>query len=147
MREHETDLTELESALGSLTPRSGVDRDVLLFRAGRASAPQSWGWTAAAVSSLTAAVLFFLLLTRPAPAERVVYVLVPAPAPPQETPPAPPPHEDSATAPTADFTTWQPQRDSLRLRDHLLHWGLDGLPPPAGPVEPAETPGELLRSN
>jgi hypothetical protein len=151
MRQDETDLRQLEAALGSLAPRCGLDRDRVMFGAGRASAPRGWGWPAAAVASLTAAIFGFLLLARPT--AQVVYVQVPGamPAPPKPVPPPPPPppgSEDSPGAPTVDFTVWQPQRDAVRLREHLLHWGLDGLPPPCpGPAESAETPARLLRSS
>ena len=69
------ELTSIERALGSLVPRpSGIDRDRLLFLAGRASvenAPAAvfgrWAWPAATLlSSATAAVLLVLLLSRPA---------------------------------------------------------------------------------
>ena len=84
--ERNEDLDDLEAALASLSPRgSRIDRDRLLFLAGRASAePTSgssvrrrWLWPAATAASLTAAcVLGALLAVRPeTPVRRqIVYI-------------------------------------------------------------------------
>jgi hypothetical protein len=90
----DTELTELEAALRGLQPRADLDRAAVCFRAGRASARSGWVWPLAAVASAaTAAVLGFLLLTRPVPpaVERIVVVTVPVPtpAPPDAPQPAP----------------------------------------------------------
>jgi hypothetical protein len=153
MREEHAELRDLENALSGLAPRCDIDRSKLLFEAGRASAPRSWGWTVAAFSWMTTAVFGLLLVSRPGPVERVLHVPIdrPTPAPVRPPPPSPPPlprpSPDSART-TEGPVAWQPGSDELRLRDHLLHWGLDGLPSP-GPAsaEPTETPGSFLRAN
>jgi hypothetical protein len=149
MREDATDLKELEWALASLTPRCGLDRSEVLFRAGRASAPRGWGWPVAACSSLLAAVLGILLLSRPAPTPGVVYihapVMVPPASPPLPPPPAPPAREEPSATPSVDATTWHSVPEGIHLREHLLHWGLDGLTPPSrAPAEPGVKRGELM---
>ena len=128
------ELTELEEKLRRLAPGEGkLDRDALLYRAGRASARRGWLWPAVAcVSSLTAAVLGVVLATRPAPAvvERIVYVPAEAhaPAPPTDIPPGELPAYPVALE---DL----PPR--LRLQERLLLRGLDGLgerPPAPAPA-------------
>jgi hypothetical protein len=144
-------LNEVALALAALAPRPAVlDRDRLLFRAGRASAPRPWFWRlSTAVSTIAAVVLAAILVLRPTPTpiERVVYVQVvrpPVPVPPKEevqTPSMPPesePQEPAYSWPTTPYT---------RLENRLLRWGLDGLdaPPPA-PAAPPETLKSLLQS-
>src|SRR5205823_14684738 len=80
------ELNALERALKQLVPAGQVQRDTLMFRAGRASAPgRGWLWPAgAAVMTVVAIALGGVLILRspPAPAERVVYVTVREQAPP-----------------------------------------------------------------
>ncbi|HBI44140.1 MAG TPA: hypothetical protein DDY78_15000 [Planctomycetales bacterium] len=144
-------LNDVAAALSALAPRpAALDRDRLLFRAGRASAPRPWFWRlSAAASTIAAVVLAAILLVRPAPTpiERVVYVQVtpaPIPAPPMEvavTPPAPlesEPQEPAYSWPSTPYT---------RLEDRLLRWGLDGLGEPSpAPAAPPETLKSLLQS-
>jgi hypothetical protein len=143
---NDPELDALAGALRGLTPRvHGLDREALLFRAGRASAPRPWAWPlATAAAMLTAAVLGGILLTRPGPPprERTVHIVVvrPETPAPQEPTPDPPPAPVDAVSPGA-VTRYR------RLQEHLLRWGLDGLPtpPPAPPREPA-TVDSLLQS-
>jgi len=144
-------LNEVAAALAALVPRpAALDRDRLLFRAGRASAPRPWFWRlSAAASTIAAVILAAILLVRPAPMpiERVIHVQVtsaPIPAPPMEvavTPPAPlesEPQEPAYSWPTTPYT---------RLEDRLLRWGLDGLAEPSPPpAAPPETLKSLLQS-
>jgi hypothetical protein len=144
-------LNEVAAALAALAPHPpALDRDRLLFRAGRASAPRPWFWRlSAAASTIAAVVLAAILVLRPAPTpvERVVYVQVaplPMPAPPKEvvvTPPVPlesEPQEPAYSWPTTPYT---------RLEDRLLRWGLDGLAEPSPPpAAPPETLKSLLQS-
>jgi hypothetical protein len=145
-----TDMSNLESALRGLQPREDLDRPALWYRAGRASVRRGWAWPlATAASAALAAVLGFLLLTRPA--ERVVvYVTVPAPPVPpvrlpEPEPPSPAPEPETPLAvPPETGGAFSPS--SLRLREQVLRWGLDGLPmlqEPA-PSAPTETPASLL---
>jgi hypothetical protein len=144
-------LNDVAAALAALAPRPpALDRDRILFNAGRASAPRPWFWRLSAAASTSAAlVLAAILLVRPAPTpiERVVYVRVtppPVPAPPKQvvpTPPAPPesePPEPGYSWPTTPYT---------RLEDRLLRWGFDGLDEPSlPPAAPQETLKSLLQS-
>ena len=145
-------LNEFAVALASLAPRpAALDRDRLLFRAGRASAPHPWFWRlSAAASTIVAAVLAATLLLRPplAPVERVVYVQVKPPpvktaAPKEKVEPPPAPLESE---PTESPYSW-PTTPYTRLEDRLLRWGLDGLgePPPTA-AAPPETLKSLLQS-
>ncbi len=150
------DLTDLETALRSLQPRADLDRPALWFHAGRASVRRGWAWPAATGLSLAlAGICGLLLLTRPA-TERVVYVQVPAPAP--SVPPVRPPEPEPPSPPTdpgmplafavPETTEGGLSPSSVRLREHLLRWGLDGLPLPqeSAPAAPPESPASLLRA-
>lgn len=129
------DLRGLETALGFLRPApSRVNRDTLMFRAGRASVrARGWGWpVAAAAIALVAAVLGGALLERPAPGveERVVYV-------PVEQPQAPAyPGLRRADRLAARGYAWA---SYIELRRRVFAEGLDVLPSP----EPAETTAPL----
>jgi hypothetical protein len=145
-------VSDLESALRTLRPRADLDREALMYHAGRACARGNWAWQLAAGGSTTlAAVLGLLLLTRPAApvVERIVVHTVYVPAPPQEqpAPPSPPP-EAPATSTTSEPSAWQSYLSPHPLHDHVLRWGLDGLPPAPdlGPRDSSETPAGLLRS-
>jgi hypothetical protein len=124
-------LSDLEAALGALTPRPpALDRDAILYRAGRASV-RRWQWATAASTTATLALAVTLLL-RPS-VDRMPVVVAPPPAP-RVLPPALPETEPSPSAdepaPAAYF----------RLQEQLLSRGLDGLPPLAagpGPSGPA----------
>jgi hypothetical protein len=145
-------LSEVAAALAALAPRPpALDRDRLLFNAGRASAPRPWFWRLTAAASTTlAAVLAATLLLRPAPppVQHTVYVqieAVPQPPPKPEPPLAPAPAE-SEPPPAPAFYSW-PSTPYTRLEDRVLRWGLDGLaePTPAS-AAPPETLDSLLRS-
>jgi hypothetical protein len=166
------EMTAFETQLRGLRPSSHIDREALMFRAGRASAARSWAWQLATVcSTVVAGILGIGLLVSPPRhvVERHVYLPEP-PAPKLPDAPAPgnSPGAAVAQSPQAsqpstqqddrmpDNQASEPTQDSalilyqsrLRLRDHLLHWGLDGLPVRSEPhwSEPAETPASLLRA-
>jgi hypothetical protein len=140
------ELNALEAGLRQLAPRAPtLDRDALMFRAGRASAPRGWAWPlAAAASTLVAVALGMALALRPDPPTSVRVVQVPAPEPA----PSPGPEPVSPPAPTVSGDSWSPESSRyFRLQEQVLRWGLDGLPPlpPAtAPPEPA-TLDNLLR--
>ena len=144
-------LNEVAVALAALAPHPpALDRDRLLFRAGRASAPRPWFWRlSAAVSTMAAVALTAILFLRPVPTlvERVVYVQVkppPLPAPPKDVDITPLPSPESE--PSAPAYSW-PTTPYTRLEDRLLRWGLDGLgEPPSPPAAPPETLKSLLQS-
>jgi hypothetical protein len=136
------EMNDLEASLARLAPSpAALDRDRLMFQAGRASVRVRWLWpacTGAAV--LTAASLALVLALRPAPIsvveQRVVIVR-------QETPPPVPPHSDPLPEPRRETLVWSdeplPQTEYLRRRQEVLRWGVDMLPPPP-PGEPSSSP-------
>jgi hypothetical protein len=146
-------LNDVAAALAALAPHPpALDRDRLLFKAGRASAPRPWFWRITAATTTSVAVVLaavVILRPLPAPVDRVVYVQVavppPQPAPPKEEIKTPPttvesePPEPAYSWPTTPYT---------RLEDRLLRWGLDGLdePSPSPPAAPPETLKSLLQS-
>jgi hypothetical protein len=115
-------LDALAGALRGLAPRpAGLDRDGLMFRAGRASAPRGWAWPlTAAASTVAAAFLGVLLWARPEPPPPVVYVAErPQPA-----------DDERAPAPDAEGRpgAWS---HYLQLLETFLPDGLEGLPKPS----------------
>jgi hypothetical protein len=137
-RSKDFDVMALESALRELRPRSDtLDRAVLMYRAGRASA-RSWAWPMATLfSTALSLVLGISLWMRPAPP--VVYVAIP-PARNDEVSVSPPssPHANDAVS-----GAWS---SYLELHEQVFRDGLDGLPAP--PSTPEETPSleSLLQS-
>lgn len=133
-RPEERHLTALESALRDLRPMPDpLRRDVLMYRAGRASAHR-WAWpTATALATAAALVLGIALLKQPTPhvVERVVYL--PAPA---ETAPETP--EAKGGEGRGSWSSY------VHLQEQVLDHGLDALPPETPEQQPSlET---LLRS-
>lgn len=123
----------VEAALARLAPApANLDRDRLLYLAGRASAGgRQWAWpTVTAAAMLLAAGLGIALALRPAPpvVERIVTIVVKEPAPPvpeaPSEPPAPRPVVVRAEARDPDWS------DYLRLRQQVSRWGVDALPAP-----------------
>jgi hypothetical protein len=119
-------LTEVEAALKSLAPAPNrVDRDLVMYRAGQASARtasqgrRAWMATAAGLA-LLATVEAALLACRPGPTvvERVVLVHEPAPA-------AAPRSDIAAT--TEPLVGMEPTAYQ-RLTWQVSRYGLDGLP-------------------
>jgi hypothetical protein len=124
------ELIEIEAALGSLAPTRGrLDRDRLMYQAGRASNGTSpsgrRGWIAAAVLGLVAAGEGGLLARQPS--ERVVERLIVVHEPaaslavsvPVARPSIPDPRPLEAAPVGRDRLAWQ-----------VLRYGLDGLPTP-----------------
>jgi hypothetical protein len=142
MAEHHPrpELTDFEAQLQALKPTpGGLDRDRILFRAGRASArgPGRYIWPGVSgVLALATVALSVALATRPEPPERVVYVEVPQSAPPRQEP-RPPSVIDEVPAPTPPEKALLTGGRSLMERQ-LLRWGLDALPAPAPAASPAQ---------
>jgi hypothetical protein len=135
-RSEERELTALESALRELRPQSeAMDRAVLMYRAGRASA-HGWIWRVTTLFSTAAAlVLAIALWTRPAPL--TVYVAVP------------PAHNDTDfDSPSSSGLVQDAQRGAwsryVHLQEQVLLYGLDGLPPSPGAIEEAPVDRESL---
>jgi hypothetical protein len=130
----EAELRVLELALRGLTPSAQpLDRDRLMFRAGRASRPRrSLLWPLATAASTLFAVGVGIAFWTQAPRVQTMPQFVkarelpeaPAPAPPVEPPT--PERTPSASVPSA----WEPPATRYeQLRNDVLRWGLDGLPP------------------
>jgi hypothetical protein len=145
----DADLKAFETLLRSLPPSAGrLNRDRLMYQAGRLSARRR-GWALpAATTALAAAVILLsgLLLRRP-PAPAVEHVVirtvtreVAATAPQPVSPPSPAAEpREAATEPSEGDERAPLPPEALRLRDLVLSRGLDALPksPPFVPAEPA----------
>jgi hypothetical protein len=138
-RSEEREITALESALRELRPQlEALDRAVLMYRAGRASA-HGWVWPLATLLSTSATlVLGIALWIRPAPS--IVYVAVP-----------PADNETISPAPPSPLLANEPERGAwgryIHLQEQVLLHGLDGLPPsPSATDEPLPDAGSLLNS-
>lgn len=151
-RSEDRELTSLESALRELRPQSeAMDRAVLMYRAGRASA-YSWLWPlATTATTILAAVFGSLLLIRPVPpvVERIVYVPAPAVEPqspgveqPEITPPT---VTEPLVREPVDSTPWGRY---VQMEENVLRWGLKGIPPPPPAPRLPDTPTveQLLQS-
>jgi hypothetical protein len=142
----EQPLSALESALGRLSPVGELNRDRLMFEAGRASARGGWLWPAATgLASLAALAAGFLLIFRPAQVvERVVIVQreVPAPVSPPVSPnEVPVTIAAPGSTPVDESTSGEAgQADYLRRRHEVLRWGVDVLPLPPPRSIPAPQP-------
>ena len=138
------DLQNLENALRQLAPAGQLQRDQLMFQAGRASTPRrGWLWPAAtaAMTVVTLTLGAALALRPPAqPAEKIVYVTV------REEVPAAPPSVEPPETPATPVFTQHPPSEYQQLKRHALRWGVENLPAPqagAGPQESAAGPGAL----
>jgi hypothetical protein len=146
------DLSRLENALRGLAPVPvQLDRDRLMFDAGRAIHPTGWKWPlATGALSVVAVVLGVCLFMRPEPrvVERIVRVYVPAQPLPAPAPPTPGPDstpgEFTSPGPTLPGTSGY-----LQLQEQVLRWGLDGVPaarPTPPPPQTPDTVEKLLKS-
>lgn len=121
-RPEDLDVKTLESMLRELRPPSdSLDRAVLMYRAGQATA-RGWIWPTATLFSTTLSlVLSMALWLRPAPT--IVYVVAPLDR-----------NEQVADTPlssslTMDFESGAWSR-YVHLQEQVLLHGLEGLPPP-----------------
>ena len=118
-------------AARSHLPPTALDRDALLFAAGRAAQARSdrvWQLSTA-ILSLAAASLGATLVLRPAAVverERLVYVQTPPPAAAPQPPPATPDASPPSSIATVPDTEWA---EGLQLRQRLLQEGVAGLAP------------------
>jgi hypothetical protein len=145
---HDPELAGLEAALAALAPMPDrINRDALLFRAGQASIPgRGWAWPIATaalgvVSVVLAGVVAFRL--SPSPAERVIVVKAPQPAP--SAPPtqfAGPPASEPEPGPASlgEIASGSSPMTYLQLQKQVLRWGLDGVPAMHGAPPPTTLP-------
>jgi hypothetical protein len=139
-------LSALESKLTSLTPLpSSVDRDYLLYHAGRASVRGTgWFWPSATGLLFVVTVgLSFALLYRPVqlldPVIQVRTVYVPA-LPPPPVSGLTRPSDSYYSAPDASVDDHErEQSDNLRFREQVFRFGVEALPP-SRPSAAAEKP-------
>jgi len=115
---------ELEAALGTLQPTApGIDRDRLLFRAGRASGrPAARRWQVA--TAVLAACLAVSLQVRPEPAETIRIVRVPR----EQLPRIQPAPSGRPPAVVAEGPRVSPADPYARLCEEVVRRGLDALP-------------------
>jgi hypothetical protein len=140
------ELTRLADALRGLAPDpTPLNRDALMYQAGRASRPSPRAWQLLAATSTTVAVALALTLwLRPEPQgihpTIVVEKQVPIPPPEGSSGPGPQPGESFVTTPEPPAERIEPDNRPyhLRVQDQVLRWGLDGLP--VRPPEPKRPP-------
>ncbi len=134
-------LAALEATLASLSPRPDcLQRDRLLFEAGKRAVPRARLWLTPAACLASAALAFgATVLLRPAPAGIERFVLV-EPKPKAAVRPAEAPRaERVAQAEPAVETdqawpAWATRDTAMSVRDQVLRWGVDALPDlPASP--------------
>lgn len=130
--ELDPELNRLATALSQLTPASGLNRDVILYRAAQAAA-QRWRWvwpTATAASVLLSIGLAGLLFRQPTaiPLERVVYLTVPDKAH-QSAPTSKPLESQPTTAVAEPVDLLAGAGEYLHLRQQIVRWGVESLPP------------------
>jgi hypothetical protein len=130
-------LSALESKLTSLTPQpSALDRDYVLYHAGRASVRPGWFWQAATgFLVVVVACLSLALLYRPIQRSDPLVVQDVPPIPPQPVPPTPSTLIPSPRVTEADPTyrvaqaeRERSQAENLRQRDQVLRFGIESLP-------------------
>lgn len=147
--EPELNLAPIEAALRSLNPaRSAVDRDAIMFQAGRESMRTRWVWpsaTAALVLIACGEAAFFT--TRPTPEPRIIERIVEVPTVEYSAPVVILRRNPVSTEPDP-----RPERltayDNHHLRDQALRFGVEGLPeppPPASRIDP-DRDRELFRA-
>ncbi len=122
-------LDAVDAGLRRLSPApAALDRDRLMYRAGRTSVPSGWMWPAATgISSLAALVLGVLLLTRPEPAPRITERIVYLPSPEKAVAPAP----SVIPEPAPILASPEPMGDLphyRQIQERILRWDLEGVP-------------------
>lgn len=130
---HEPELTAMEAGLRSLTPRApAIDRDRLLFLAGRTSARRRVAaWRIGAIGSTLAAVgLALALYSRPAPERVEVEVVRWLPAPGEQRSPAVELAGPTDSSPTLawPYLDHHEPYGQMQLRRLAFNHGVDALP-------------------
>jgi hypothetical protein len=141
----------LSAALRELVPAAGLNRDRMLFEAGRAAARPAcpWAWPATAGGFAMLAVAFAGVLAFSEPRihvverERPVYVQVPRPIEEPRAkvvPPSPEPAPRVAATPPPEDVRAADARRMVELRRDVLRWGVEVLPEPRTSSAPAQPP-------
>jgi hypothetical protein len=139
------DLTAFTRALANVPPHQGLlNRDALLFAAGRASARRGPFWPAlAGTLGVLSAALLVILLVRPASVvevERIVYVPTPVGVEPIPTDPAPPAEDYPTPVESPATPVWV---GGSRLGQDVLHLGATAPPSWAPPSSDAPNLSDL----
>jgi hypothetical protein len=127
---NEQRLSDLELALAALTPSAGhINRDRLMYAAGRRSAGRRWTWQLTCglltLATVWMGAAWFLRAGAP-PTDRIVYVPLSV---------APGSHEAMRSGPEDASTAVQTPSIAttggvyLHMRDDVLRWGADYLAP------------------
>ncbi|MFL5340250.1 MAG: hypothetical protein ACJ8F7_08855 [Gemmataceae bacterium] len=132
-------LTELETALTGLAPAGPrLDRDGLLYAAGRAAGARPWKRAAGSLALAAVALAVFVGFRPVRERERVVTVMVSTAV---ESPKAvePPSSSSPSAEPIARADESEVPRSSpqLEMRWRMLHWGPDSVPVSVGGPAPA----------
>jgi hypothetical protein len=142
------ELTRLQAALQALVPRpANLDRDRVMYEAGRASVRSPRYWPLAALgASAVAACLVAVLVLRSPPSRVVEIVRVPILANPQLSEPHPEQfveHEAPATAPQPQDL---PSEHSLWRLQQAMQMGIDQMlaPSDSTPMGGAAPPGSAI---
>ncbi len=155
---HDPELASLAKSLTGLTPCAGrLDRDQVLFRAGRASAGQQsrrWRTIAAGLVAL-AAVVSWARFPSPVPqrVQCIVYQRVePAASAVDHLVAQQPPPEDGTTPAAEDAGVQTDLLSNGRLERFVFAWGADAIPAPAATIgarqrDPLSGPRDLFRWN
>jgi hypothetical protein len=125
MSELPNELISVETALAGLAPEAGrLNRDRLLYEAGRLSAPRRIGWPVATVMLAGLAMALSLqLAARPGPEVRTVEVV-------RYVDRSEPRNGDTHSSNlNSDYSVAIPANNYLSLRDRVLRQGADALPP------------------
>jgi hypothetical protein len=120
---HDPELTTLETALAGLRPTpGGLDRELLMFRAGQASARRwPWPWQGATLALAVAVAVLGTLLARRPTIREIVLVEVDKPAPALvEVEMLPPPVPAAVPPPALPRERVATRSEYLRLRDEML---------------------------
>lgn len=134
----------LEAGLAGLVPASGLNRDQLMFQAGKQSAARpGWLWPGATAAMALIALGLGALALRPgaAPPGRIVYVAIKekilVPAEPANVAPAMP----AASAANEENDSLV-QGSYLKLRNQVLQEGVDSLPLQSTDEVPSTKPAD-----
>ncbi len=125
MSELPNELKSVETALAGLAPEAGrLNRDRLLYEAGRAAAPRRAGWPVATIMLAgLATILSLQLATRPVPETRTVEVVRYIGSNERRS------GDTNASVLHSDYGMAIPANNYLSLRDRVLRLGADALPP------------------
>ncbi len=143
--EHHDPLTELESSLAGLAPAAPrLDRDSLLYAAGRAAGAQRWKRATLGLAVVVLTLGSFVSLRPVRERERIVTQIVPAAIEPQAIVESSPSSASPVSEPIAHAEEFEGPKSSpqLEMRWRMLRWGPDAVPIAVGGSEVSSRPLE-----